>query len=65
MPLIGIVPEDEGFSQALSEKIPFMISKPNSKSAKEINRLAAKLVGKEYLYKERTILYHVKKFLGL
>ena len=65
LPVVGVVPEDEGFMQALSDKIPFMISKPNSKTAREINRIAARILGKEYLYKNNSLLYRVKKFLGL
>ena len=65
LPLIGVVPEDERFMQALSDKIPFMIANPNTRSAKEINKIAAKMIGKEYLYKEKTLLYRIKKFLGL
>ncbi|MBR9678927.1 MAG: P-loop NTPase [Nanoarchaeota archaeon] len=65
MPVIGIIPEDEKFSQALSEKIPFIISHANTKSAQEINKVAAKIIGKNYLYKEQTLGYKIKKFLGL
>ncbi len=65
LPVLGIIPDDENFSRALSNRIPFMMEKPNSRSAKEINRTAAKILGKEYLFKEITLGYRIRKFLGI
>jgi len=65
LPILGAVSEDDDFSKHLQEKIPFLMAKPNSKSSKEINMIAAKIIGKNYDYKNITLGYRIRKFLGI
>ncbi|MEO2154340.1 MAG: cell division ATPase MinD [Nanoarchaeota archaeon] len=51
-PIIGIIPEDDKFKEAMHKKLPLVYLYPNSKPAIEIKKVAAQLVGIPYNPKE-------------
>jgi len=47
-PIIGTIPEDKRFKEAMEQKLPFVYLYPNSKTSIEIKKAAANLAGIEY-----------------
>jgi septum site-determining protein MinD len=48
-PILAVVPEDSEVKKASAIGVPLVISSPTSKAAVAINRLAAELLGEEYI----------------
>lgn len=46
--VVSILPEDDVVKEAFSYEVPFVIRYPNSKPSKEIFKLAAGLIGRQY-----------------
>lgn len=46
--VIGLIPEDPNVRRAAAYKTPIVIKYPDSSASKEIGRIAAKIIGKEY-----------------
>lgn len=64
LPVIGVIPHDESVKRAVHDKVPVVINEPNSKPSKEFNKIAAKIVGKQYVYYEPTILQKIRKIFA-
>ena len=47
--VIGRVPEDSDVKRSMFEKTPIVSMKPHSRAAVEFNRIAAALIGAEYI----------------
>jgi len=47
-PIIAEIPEDSHVRESIAKRVPILYHKPKSKVSREIRRLAAHLVGKEY-----------------
>lgn len=66
LPILGVVPEDENILKSTHLKTPVIVSEPNSKSSKAFLKLAADLMGEDYveygLYKRIVDKWN---FLGL
>lgn len=50
--VISIVPYDDKVKEALAYETPFVIRYPTSKPTREIMKLSASLVGREYIFRE-------------
>ncbi len=53
LPVIAVIPEDEEVKKSINEQMPLVLKKPRSKAAKEIRKLAAKILNKEYIFFEK------------
>ncbi len=53
IPVIGAIPEDLMVAKSIARKIPVVHSESNSPAAREIKRVAHKLVGKHYYESDR------------
>lgn len=51
LPILGVLPEDDEIKRALMEGKPVILLKPNSRFAREIEEVAAKLMERIYPYK--------------
>jgi len=47
-PIIGVIPEDKKFKEAMEQKLPLVYLYPNSKTSLEIKKAAANLLGIDY-----------------
>ncbi|PIO00623.1 septum site-determining protein MinD [archaeon CG10_big_fil_rev_8_21_14_0_10_43_11] len=63
LPVVAIIPDDEKVKRAIMEQTPITISEPNAKTSMEFKKLAARVVGKEYVYIEETFFSRLKRFL--
>ncbi len=67
-PVIGIIPEDKNIKRALKLKHPVMYSYPESQSSLAYKKLAASLIGKQYvasITEEDDLFDYLLKRLGL
>lgn len=66
VPVIGTIFEDEPVKKSIALKVPVVISYPESKSAIEIKKVAARLIGQEYLVKNDgySWIERIKKIFG-
>ncbi len=65
-PIIGVIPEDLKFKEAMNKKLPLVYLYPNSKPAVEIKKVAANLLGIPYTPKyEESLFEKIKRILGL
>ncbi len=68
LPVLAVIPEDEGFASAVRKQVPYAFLHPDSKPAEEYKVLAAKLLGENYekkVMKEDKWFDYVLKRLGL
>ncbi len=54
--VISVVPESERIKEALAYEVPFVLEYPDSKPSMIIKMLAANLIGKKYIPKEKGLL---------
>ncbi len=54
--VIAVVPESEKIKEALAYEVPFVLEYPDSKPSMIIKMLAANLIGKKYIPKEKGLL---------
>jgi MinD-like ATPase involved in chromosome partitioning or flagellar assembly len=65
LPIISAIPRDKHILRSLASKIPVIDLNPNSSSAKEIKKLAAVIVGEEYIQIRPKRLRRIAKALRL
>ncbi len=68
LPVLAVIPEDDGFVSALRKQVPYTFLHPDSKPTDEYKALAAKLLGENYekkVMKEDKWFDYVLKRLGL
>lgn len=59
VPVLAVIPEDEGVVNSISKFTPFFKHKPHSKGAEEFKKLAAVLIGEKYRP------FNLRRILGL
>jgi septum site-determining protein MinD len=63
-PVLGMIPDDKNMQKALSRRDAILHTHPSSKASRAYKKIAAKLIGKEHLYKE-TFSEKLLRGLGL
>jgi len=53
-PIISVIPEDIAVPRSISKKTPVVQSRPTAKSSREFRRLAANIVGSDFVEKYGT-----------
>jgi septum site-determining protein MinD len=63
-PIIGVIPEDKKFKDAMEQKLPYVYLYPNTRTSIEIKKAAANLVGIDYTPKvEKNLLEKIISLL--